>query len=188
MDGAHHTFSYEDYLRIEDESGLKHEFANGSVWAMAGGSPRQAAVAMNIGAWLSSALRGRPCQVFSADLRVHVEETNLTTYPDITVVCGPLGTYGRDPAGHTVTNPVLLVEVLSPSTEAYDRGDKLAQYKRIPSLQEVLLVDHDARRIERWHRAESTWTLEVAHGEGRLSLALTDEPMPLAEVFRDPLA
>src|SRR5258708_31296765 len=105
---------------------------------MAGGPPEHAAISMNIGSQLREQLRGRGCQAYSSDLRIRVLATGLATYPDVTVVCKPVE---LDPLDrHTVTNPTLVVEVLSPSTAAYDRGEKLAHYQQIPSLREVVLV------------------------------------------------
>ena len=188
MHGAHHLFSFADYLRLEESSGAKHEFIDGRVWAMAGGSPEHAAVAMSVGAWLTGQLRGRPCRVFSSGLRLRVLETGLSTYADITVVCGPLETHPEDTKGHTVINPALVVEVLSPSTESYDRGEKLAHYKRMPSLREIVLVAHDERRVEVWRRTDAAWTLHVYRGEEAARLDTAGSDLPLEEVFRDPLA
>lgn len=103
--------------------------------------------------------------MFSSDLRIRVVETGLGTYPDVSVVCGPLELDPADPRGHTVTNPVLVIEVLSPSTEDYDRGEKLAAFKRIASLREVVLVAHDERRLEIWRRVGAIWTTEIVRGD-----------------------
>ncbi|MCA9553825.1 MAG: Uma2 family endonuclease [Myxococcales bacterium] len=184
---AHHSFTFPEYLRVEEESGLKHEFLDGRVWAMAGGTPEHAAIAANIIAWLSSQLRGRPCRVFSADLRIRVLDTGLTTYPDVAVVCERLEVDAQDPSGNTVTNPVVLVEVLSPSTEDYDRGEKLAHYKRIPALQEVLLVAHDEQRLEVWRRTDTGWSLELAQGTAAARLRSLQLDLPVDEVYRNPL-
>lgn len=110
-------FDFSDYLSLEENSTVKHEFLGGLVWAMAGGSPDHARIAANITAWISAQLAGRPCAVFSSDLRVRVLATGLATYPDVTVVCGPLEFDPQDPKAHTVTNPALIVEILTPSTE-----------------------------------------------------------------------
>ena len=185
---ARQHFSFQEYVRLEESSTVKHEFLDGLVWAMAGGSPDHAAVAVNVSTLLATQLRDRPCRVFGSDLRVRVKETGLGTYPDVSVVCGRLELDPDDPQGHTVTNPVLLVEVLSPSTDAYDRGEKLAHYKRIPSLQEVVLVAYDRRQLEVWRREGSGWILDVAHGDQRAPLRSVSCELPLGEVYRDPLA
>jgi Uma2 family endonuclease len=167
---------------------VKHEFIDGHVWAMAGGSPAHAAIAVNIAALLREQVRGRPCRVFSSDLRVRVLDTGLATYPDVTVVCEALETDPGDARGHTIVNPTLVVEVLSPSTEAYDRGEKLAHYERIAGLREIVLVAHDARRLEVWRRADDSWTLEVTAGDEVARVASVDVDLPLAEIYDDPLS
>lgn len=181
-------YTFEEYLALEQISPVRHEFADGQVWAMAGGSPDHAAIAINVAAMLREQLRGRPCRVFGSDLRIRVRETGLSTYPDVSVVCDRLETDSADASGNTVLNPRVLVEVLSPSTEDYDRGEKLAHYKRIESLQEVILVAYDERRIEVWRRSEHHWTLDVAHQEQSASIRSIDCALPLAEVYLDPLA
>jgi Uma2 family endonuclease len=145
-------FTFADYVRLEETSRVKHEYLEGQVWAMAGGTPDHAAVAVNVSTLLSTGVRDQPCCVFNSDLRVRVKQTGLGTYPDVTVVCGRLELDPEDPEQHTVVNPRLVVEVLSPSTEAYDRGEKLSHYKLIPSLEEVVLVAHDEHRLEVWRR------------------------------------
>ena len=181
----HHAFAA--YLDLEAISPTKHEYLDGHVWAMAGGSPEHAAIAVNVAVLLSAALRDQPCRVYSSDLRVRVKATGLATYPDISVVCGKLETDPDDPGGNTAVNPTLLVEVLSPSTEDYDRGEKLAHYKRIASIREVLLVAHDEQRLELWTKTATGWTLEVVRGEASLQLHSLGCVLDLAEVYRDPL-
>jgi Uma2 family endonuclease len=133
---------------------------NGEIYAMAGGTPEHAAMAMAVGAAFLERLRGGPCRVYSSDLRVRVAETGLTTYPDVTVVCGPTE---RDPQSPTtIMNPKVVVEVTSDGTEEYDRGEKLEHYKRVSSLAAVVVVAHRERRIEVWTRNQSDWAVAVA--------------------------
>jgi Uma2 family endonuclease len=139
-------------------------------------------------ALLAVPLRGTPCRVFSADLRVRVKATGLATYPDVTVVCGPLERDPDDPSGNTVINPRLLVEVLSPSTEDYDRGEKVAHYKQLASLQEIVLVAQDEHRLEIWRRQGDRWTLAVAAGEDRVRLASLGIEVRVADVYGAPPA
>lgn len=181
-------FSFEEYLALEEIAAVKHEFLGGHVWAMAGGTPAHAAIAANVIALLSAQLRDRPCRVFTGDLRIRVPATGLGTYPDVTVVCGHLETDPADPRGNTVTNPQVLVEVLSPSTEEYDRGEKLAHYQRIVSLAEVVLIAHDERRLEVWRREGDHWTLDVFRAGARARLASLGCELDVAEVYRDPFA
>jgi Uma2 family endonuclease len=140
-------------------------------------------------ALLGAALSGKPWSTFSSDLRVRVIKTSLGTYPDVTVVCGQLELDPEDHKRHTVTNPTVIVEVLSPSTEAYDRGEKLEHYKAIPSLAEVVLVAHDREEIEIVRReADGSWSRHVAARGRSAELASLGVSLPLDAVYRDPLA
>lgn len=185
----HHHFTFEDYLIVEEDSGMKHEFLDGRVWAMAGGTPEHAAIAANVIAMLSTHLRERRCRVYSSDLRVRVRATGLTTYPDVTVVCGAIERDPEDRKGHTVTNPKVLVEILSPSTEEYDRTEKLAHYQRIETVEEIVLVGHDRREIEVVRRGgDGAWTRIVTKGDGAARLESIECELALTDVYRDPLA
>ena len=135
---ARARFTFEEYIALEEYSNVRHEFFDGQLFAMSGGTPEHAELAARCITLLSQLLRGRPCRVYSSDLRVRISATGLATYPDISVVCGPLVRDGKDP--NTVLNPILLVEILSESTAAYDRGEKFSHYKQIDTLQEYMLV------------------------------------------------
>jgi len=176
-----------EYAALERSSNVKHEYLDGTIYAMAGGTPEHAAIAMNIGILLGTQLRDRPCRVYSSDLRVRVLETGLETYPDVSVVCGKEERHPEDDLA--VTNPIVLVEVLSPSTEAYDRGEKLRHYKHISSLREVILVDHREKLVEVHHREEDgSWTRHQATPGGAVKLVSVGCELGVAEVYRDPLA
>ena len=150
-----HRYSFQEYLEIEELSPVRHEFYSGEIYAMAGGTPEHAAMAAAVTAALVRQLGSGRCRVYSSDLRVRVLSTGLATYPDVTVVCGPSE---RDPQSSThVTNPRLLVEVLSDGTADYDRGEKLEHYKQIPTLEAVVLIDHRAPRVELWTRGADGW-------------------------------
>lgn len=185
---AHQRFTFEDYLALEEISTVKHEFLDGTVLAMAGGTPDHGALAANVIALLGGQLRDRPCRVFTSDVRIRVKATGLATYPDVSVVCGEQQLDPDDREGNTIVNPRVIVEVLSPSTEDYDRGDKLAHYKRIPSLEEILLVAHEERRIELWRRESDHWTLHLSRGEEAASATSIACELPLRDVYRNPLA
>ena len=180
--------SYAEYLEFEATSDTKHEYLRGEVLAMAGGTPDHAALALAIGAELVAGLRGRPCRAFSSDLRVRIEATDLSTYPDITVVCGTLETSGLDP--HAATNPVLIVEVLSDSTEAYDRGQKFAHYRQIPSLREYLLVSQTEPRLEAYAKNDAgQWVLrEAGRGEQLALRSLEGVVLDVDTIYADPLS
>jgi Uma2 family endonuclease len=151
-----HRYSFADYLALEEASNTKHEFLSGEIYGMAGGTPEHAALSVAVSSVLRAQLGGGSCRVYSSDLRVRVLATGLATYPDVTVVCGELE---RDPESPTtVVNPRVVVEVLSDGTEAYDRGQKLDHYRRIPSLAAVLLVSHRTPTIEVWARgSDGIW-------------------------------
>lgn len=183
---AHHRFTFDDYLRVEEDSVIRHEFLDGRIWAMAGGTPAHARICANVIALLGVALGARRCAVFTTDLRIRVRATGLATYPDVSVICGQVELDLTDPKRHTALNPKLLVEVLSPSTEDYDRGEKLEHYQQIPSLEEVMLVSHDEHKIVVWRRSGSGWQA-TEHRDGVVSLAIGCE-LAVAAVYRDPLA
>lgn len=179
--------SYAAYLEGEAGSEAKHEFLDGRIFAMAGGTPAHARLGANVPASLSAQLRGRPCVVFGSDLRVRVLETGLATYPDVSVVCGALEHDPED--SNAITNPVVLVEVLSDSTEAYDRGQKFAHYRRIPSLREYVMVSQRERRIERYSaNDDGTWTLSEAGPGGEARLESIACVLEVDAVYFDPLA
>jgi Uma2 family endonuclease len=186
---ARQCFTFDEYLLLEEIAEVKHEFLDGEVWAMAGGSPEHAAIIGNVTTLLNMQLRGQRCRVHSTELRVRVKATGLGTYPDVTVICGRLERDPDDRTGHTAINPRVLVEVLSPSAEGYDRGEKLSHYQTIPSLEEVVLVAHDRPEIEVVRReADGTWSRHIA-GDGQSArLASIACDLLVAEVYRDPLA
>jgi Uma2 family endonuclease len=179
----YHSYTFRDYLDLEAAANVKHEFFNGEIYAMAGGTPQHAALAMAIGAALITQLRGGPCRVFSSDLRVRVLATGLATYPDVTVVCGELRT---DPASALIAvNPTILIEVLSDGTAAYDRGEKLEQYKQIESLHAVLLFSQTSRRVELHERTERGFRTEVITDEQSVLLPGIGAELSLAAVYSD---
>jgi Uma2 family endonuclease len=153
-----HRYGFAEYLAIEEVARVKHEYLDGEIYAMAGGTPEHAALAAAVTTVLGDQLRDSRCRVYSSDLRVRILATGLATYPDVTVVCGPTE---RDPESAThVVNPRVVIEVLSDGTEEYDRGERLEHYKQAPSLSTVALVSHRERRIDVWSRHGVTW--EVA--------------------------
>ena len=172
-----------EYLEIERAAEFKSEFFHGEMFAMAGGTLHHSLIATNLAGEFRNRLRGRTCQPYNADLRLKIETTGLCTYPDLSVICGdPQFADGTD---DTVVNPTVLVEVLSDSTEAYDRGKKFEHYRQIPSLQEYLLVSQKAPQIEQYIRqADGHWLLNEAAGMDRsLELPSLGIAIPLAEIF-----
>lgn len=181
------AMTYADYAAAEAVNATKHEWLNGEVFAMAGGTPDHAGLAASVIGELRLVLRGRPCRVFSSDLRVKVQATSLATYPDASVVWTKLETDREDP--QAVVNPVVLVEVLSDSSEAYDRGEKFAHYRRIPSLQEYVMVSQHDPRIEVHRRNEAgRWELYEAGAGESVELASIGCRLNVDDIYRDPLA
>lgn len=178
--------SVAEYVAFEAKSETRHELLDGEVFAMAGGTPEHAALAISVASLLHQALRGKPCRVYSSDMRVRVQATRLTTYPDVTVVCGKLEVDAEDRLA--AVNPVVIVEVLSESTASYDRGAKAAHYRRLPSLMEYVLVAQDEQRIELHRRVEGRWEIHEASVGEHLPLVSVGVELDVAEVYRDPLA
>jgi Uma2 family endonuclease len=182
--------SYPEYLSLEAASDTKHEYLDGEVFAMAGGTITHGALAGAVITALSNALRDRACRVLSSDVRIRSKATGLATYPDVTVVCQKIEVDADDANG--VLNPTVIVEVLSDSTEAYDRGAKAAHYRRIPSLREYVLVSQREPLIEVYRRNErGNWELFVEARAGDVA-QLTSCGPPIAldidAIYRDPLS
>jgi Uma2 family endonuclease len=178
-----HRYSYEEYLAYERASELKHEYIGGEIVAMAGGSRRHSALAANVTIALGTT-RPAGCIVFQSDLRIRILASGVATYPDVSMVCGPTEVDPADPSGETITNPTLVVEVLSASTEQIDRGFKWQQYQRIPSLQEYVLVSQVSPRLEIYRRlAVDRWEyVDMKEGTVQLSSGAT---LDLAMLYAD---
>jgi Uma2 family endonuclease len=156
------------------------------ILAMAGGTPDHAGLAAAVTASLNRQLEGKKCRVYSADLRVRVLATGFAGYPDVTVVCNRLE---RDPEdANTATNPAVVVEILSPSTEQYDRGEKLRQYQQISSLSHVVLVAHDEKRIDVWSRGDAGWIVDTSKSGESTTLSGVGCTMNVDDIYRDPLS
>lgn len=176
--------SYAEYLAFEASSEEKHEYLDGLVLAMAGGSYEHARLSGRVMVALGRALEGCPCNVVPSDGRVRIESSNRSTYPDVSVVCGPPSFATDDP--EAITNPIVLVEVLSPTTEQSDRGEKFRHYRRLQSLREYVLVAQDERRIELFRREGDVWTFRE-HGPGQqVTLASIDVTLDVDAIYDDP--
>ncbi len=180
--------TFEDFLAAERDGETKHEWLDGVVYAMAGGTVEHGRLATRTTSLLTAKLGGR-CTVLSSDVMVYVRETNLATYPDGSVVCGPMDVErvvrNGKVLGEAITNPTVLVEVLSESTESYDRGEKFAHTMRLPALRAYVLVSQDRRRVEVFVRPEGRgrWGHEVA-GAGE-HVTLLGEELPVDEIYGD---
>jgi Uma2 family endonuclease len=173
----------DEYIARERLADTKHELVHGEVVAMAGGSPRHNAIAGNVAGALRALLKERRCLVFPGDQRVHVEATGLYTYPDVSVACDGLRFHPK--YQDTLLNPCVIVEVLSDSTEAHDRGAKFAHYRTIPSLQEYVLVSQHEQEVDHYRRLDSgQWVLTAYQGaSASVALPALGCELPLAEVY-----
>ncbi len=175
-------YTAEEYLVLERSASIKSEFHDGQVYAMTGASRAHNLIAINIGRELSQQLKKRPCEAYMNDMRVKAAKAGSYHYPDIAVVCGQAEF--EDAQADTLLNPTLLVEVLSPSTEAYDRGGKFAHYRKIESLREFLLVMQDQPGIESYLRQGEVWILSEAIGlDETVHLESIDCVLSLREVY-----
>lgn len=172
-----------EYLAYEREAETKHEYIAGQILAMSGGSRAHARISMNLAQALGPLLRDRPCATYGSDLRVKVPARGMYTYPDVSVVCGE--EQFDDAQADTLLNPTLIVEVLSRSTEAYDRGVKFEYYRTIPSLQEYLLISQDRILVEHFARAGDTWVLTtISDLNAVVRLPAIGCTLALAEIYR----
>ncbi len=178
-------YTAEEYLTIERAAEFRSEFHDGVMYAMAGGSPRHSKVKTNTTVCIGMRLRGKKCQPYDSDLRVQINATGLYTYPDLSIVCGPLE-FG-DRHGDNLTNPRVIVEVLSPSTSEYDRGNKFWNYRKIPSLTDYLLISTEEILIEHYTRQPTgQWLLTTYEGpEAVLRIASVELEIPLSEIYAD---
>ena len=163
------NYTYAEYLGFEASSNVKHEFLDGQIYAMAGGTPEHSALAAAVITLLGPQLRAGEGRPYNSDLRVRTP-TGLTTYPDVTVICGPREIADIDPLA--ITNPALIVEVLSRSTEEYDSGAKFEHYKAFPSLREYVLVSHRERSVEVRSREGDGWRTTVVREGGTAELSI----------------
>lgn len=173
----------EQYLEFERKSKAKHEYFAGTMFLMAGGSARHNRIAGSTYAALYAQLRRRHCNVYSSDMRVKIVQTGLYTYPDVSVVCG--NEQYEDSKEDTLLNPIVIIEVLSPSTEKHDRGKKFQHYRTLLSLREYLLIAQDECHIERYTRQpDNTWVFsEVTGRDQMIELSSIQCVLEVAEVY-----
>ncbi len=175
--------SPDEYMKLEEETGERFEYLNGEVFAMSGGTLPHNLISARLNRRIGVLLEERGCETLNSSQRILVMATGLETYPDVSVVCGKVQLAGTH--AMATTNPVVLIEVLSKSTEAYDRGEKAAHYRRIESLQEYLLVAQGTVRVERYRRAgENKWVLSEFTDTGEmLELASLGIEIPIAAIY-----
>lgn len=178
-----HFITPEEYLHREKNAEFRSEYFQGEMFAMAGASANHNLIVLNAGASLREQLKKKPCRVYPSDLRLRIEASGLYTYPDLSIVCGEpqLETNGCD----VLLNPVVLVEVLSDSTEAYDRGKKFEHYRTIPSLQHYVMIAQDRHSIDCFSRTEDgTWVLTSCQSiDEKIKLDAIDCHLAASEVY-----
>lgn len=180
-----HQYSYQEYLALEETSPHKNEYYAGEIYAMAGGTPAHAALTAALIAELGGQLRGKPCRVYTSDLRIRVKATGLATYPDVAVICGQLEVDSDGP--NTAVNPAALFEVLSDGTEAYDRAEKREHYFRIPSLRDYVLISQRQRLVEHWQRRDDGWSQLSAKPGDSVRLTSLEVTLDIAELYAQAL-
>jgi Uma2 family endonuclease len=180
---AEKIYTPEQYLEFEREAEERHEYLDGQIYLMSGGSPKHSSICVNILIELGLQLRRKPCQIFEANMKVGMATSNQFSYPDASVVCGEPKFH--DKHQDVLTNPSVIIEVLSPSTERFDRGKKFARYQRIDSFTDYVLIAQDEPRVEHFARqANGTWILTVATGlKGKIKLASITSTLKLSEVY-----
>lgn len=179
---AQPRYTPERYLALERTAEHRSELINGQIYAMSGASRRHNLIVLNVGGELRTRLRGRPCETYVSDMRVKVSATLMYTYPDVVAVCE--SPQLEDDRGDTLLNPSVIVEVLSDSTEAYDRGEKFAHYRKLDSLREYILVSQNAMRVEQFVRHGEHWVLtEVIGPEGVLRVESLGCEIPLKDIY-----
>jgi len=175
-------FTPQEYLALERKSETRNEYYNGEIFAMAGASREHNLIAGNLFRDIGNQLEDRPCETYMNDMRVWIEATGLYTYPDVVVVCGEPRFQNREV--DTLLNPAVIVEVLSPTTEAYDRGDKFRHYRRIDSLREFVLISQDRMMVERYTRQGKDWVLsDMTDPDQVLKLESIGCQIPLGRIY-----
>ncbi len=175
--------SQTEYLEFEKAAGEKHEFFQGRVYAMAGASPRHNVIFSNLFREIGNRLKGQSCRPYGSDLRIHIPENTLFTYPDISIICGDIIPSNAD--GDTAIEPTVLIEILSPATRDYDRSQKFKLYRDIPALKEYILVDSEAVNVEVFKLNERLhWELyEYKRLDETLLIATVQVRIPLGEIY-----
>jgi len=176
-------FSIEEYLEMENTSIEKHEYYKGEIFAMSGAKMPHNTISKNLLGTLFAKLKGKKCQPYGSDVRVHVESNTLFTYPDISIVCGEVITLNND--DYNVLNPTVIIEILSASTKNYDRGEKFKLYRDIMTLKEYILVDSESVHIEAFRLNEHNhWELEEYNAiTENLQIKSINENILLSEIY-----
>ena len=179
------AITVEEYLEMEEAAKEKHEYYRGEIFAMSGPKVPHNIIAGNLYGILYSKLKGKSCKPFNSDQRIHVEKNTLLTYPDISIVCGEIKTLNND--NWNILNPTIIIEVLSHSTNNYDRSEKFILYRDIPTLREYILVDSENVHVEafRLHAAKHWELEELRLVTDTLQLPSVQVYLPLSEIYED---
>jgi Uma2 family endonuclease len=173
-----------EYLEIERHSEIKHEFINGRMYALPGASRHHITIALNVASSLKTQMRGRDCRVYMADMRVNVDPSGKYVYPDVVAVCGEQ--HFEDSELDTLLNPSVIIEVLSDTTERYDRGDKFDYYRSIASLREYVLVAQNSMRVDHYVLKDGQWVFStLSAAEERLALPSIGCEISVADIYED---
>lgn len=176
----------DEYLAFERAAETRHEFIDGEIFAMSGASRRHGRISLALGAVLVNALRGRRCEVYNNDLRVYIPQSRRYVYPDASIACGRVEL--KDKEHDTLLNPRVIVEVLSPSTEEYDRGEKFTHYKTIPSLAHYVLAAQDKPLVEVFTRQQDgSWTCVKYEAGQKIALPAIECEIDIDAVYENPL-
>ena len=177
-------FTPEEYLELELKADYKSQYVAGEIYAMAGAQPEHVEITDNLTGAFRTRFKNRACRSYSADLRVRVAPGDLWTYPDLSVLCGE-PRFDTSSGPRSLLNPQVIFEVLSPSTEAFDRGEKFARYRSLESLTDYVLVSSEQMRVEHFVRqADGSWKFNEYHQpDHHLPLASVDCELPLAEIY-----
>lgn len=173
-----------DYLAGEALPGPRHEYVRGDIFAMTGASKTHGTIAGNVFVAIRNHLRGSPCRVWMADMKVHIDSAGCYYYPDLVVTCSPRD-LAPDAPKHYVDAPTLVIEVLSPSTESVDRREKWMNYRQLPSLREYVLIDQERQWTEVFRRCDNGWLQDIATPGEALVLQSIDLTLGLAEIYED---
>ncbi len=177
-------FTQEEYAMLEEKADYKSQYVAGEIYAMSGVQPWHNRIAQNLSGMFYVRFRGRPCETFSSDVKVRVKAGDLWTYPDLSVLCGQ-PKYDTSARPSSLLNPQVIFEILSPSTAAFDQGEKFERYKRIDSLTDYVLVASEKMRVEHYVRQDGGgWLYREYHdGPDLLKLASVEVELPLAEIY-----
>lgn len=175
----------QEYYALEAKAEYKSEYYRGQIFAMSGGSKAHSEITVNLVGGLWQRLRGQPCRPYEGNFRLKVIATGLRCYPDVSVYCGPIEPDPDDPRAETGTNPTVVFEVLSKSTEGYDRGFKASNFRQVASLRAYVLVSQETAHVEVYERKpDDTWLLREASGlDGSIPIPGIEVTLPLAEVY-----